>query len=218
MLYLVFLIVASIVIIVLIAFLEKASRKIKELETTLISTKIPGFFPTPKTVTERLVDEAGINLSNQHIANGFSDAVWAGRFQILSLKPVIVVDASHNRDSALKLRIALDDYFPGQDVTLIFGASEDKDISGMFTELMPRVSKIIVTQADHPRATPIDRLAKQARAYGLSVELITPVSAALEQAIRTVDQEAIVLATGSLFVAGEVLTAWESIQQKFEAD
>lgn len=166
----------------------------------------------------KIVDEAGMPLSNQHIVNGFRDAVWAGRFQVLSLKPVIVVDSSHNRDSALKLRIALDDYFPGQEVTLIFGASEDKDISGMFTELMPRVSKIIVTQADHPRATPIDRLAKQARAFGLSVELITPVSAALEQAIATVDQDTIVLATGSLFVAGEVLTAWESIQQNLEAD
>lgn len=158
----------------------------------------------------KIVDEAGMPLSNQHIANGFSDAVWAGRFQVLSHKPVIIVDSSHNRDSALKLRIALDDYFPGQDVTLIFGASEDKDISGMFTELMPRVSKIIVTQADHPRATPIDKLAKQARVFGLSVELITPVSAALEQAIGTVDQDEIVLATGSLFVAGEVLTAWKS--------
>jgi dihydrofolate synthase/folylpolyglutamate synthase len=158
----------------------------------------------------KIVDEAGMPLSNQHIANGFSDAVWAGRFQVLSHKPVITVDSSHNRDSALKLRIALDDYFPGQDVTLIFGASEDKDISGMFTELMPRVSKIIVTQADHPRATQIDKLAKQARVFGLSVELITPVSAALEQAIGTVDQDEIVLATGSLFVAGEVLTAWKS--------
>jgi dihydrofolate synthase/folylpolyglutamate synthase len=110
------------------------------------------------------------------------------------------------------LRFALDDYFPGQKVILIFGASEDKDIAGMLVELMPRVSKVIVTQANHPRAAPIEDLAKQARAYGTPVELFSSVSEALEFTARGADDEEVILAAGSLFVAGEVLTAWDAIQ------
>ena len=69
-------------------------------------------------------------------------------------------------NSALKLRIALDDYFPGQPVTLIFGASADKDIAGMMEELLPRVSRLIVTQAVHPRAAEPEELVGLAHGHG----------------------------------------------------
>jgi dihydrofolate synthase/folylpolyglutamate synthase len=131
----------------------------------------------------------------------------------LSFEPIILIDSAHNRDSALKLRLALDDYFPGQRVTLIFGASEDKDIAGMFVELMPRISNIIVTKANHPRAAQESDLAKQARAYGISVEECETISAALEYAVQNADEEEVILAAGSIFVAGEVLTAWENMSE-----
>jgi dihydrofolate synthase/folylpolyglutamate synthase len=159
-----------------------------------------------------VVRDGGFSLTNQQITDGFENAKWPGRFQVLSLKPTIVVDSAHNRDSALKLRFALDDYFPGQEVTLIFGASEDKDIPGMLVELMPRVSKVIVTQAIHPRAAPIDSLARQARAYGVHVELLPRVSEALEFAAQAAGEGEVILAAGSLFVVGEVLTAWDGIR------
>ncbi|MFX0080035.1 MAG: glutamate ligase domain-containing protein, partial [Candidatus Hermodarchaeota archaeon] len=115
---------------------------------------------------------------------------------------------------ALKLRIALEDYFPGQPVTLIFGASSDKDISGMFTELLPRVKRLFVTHADHPRAADVDELASMAREYGIRVEVFPKVSDALKNAIENVGFEEIILAAGSIFVAGEVLAAWEEISKK----
>jgi dihydrofolate synthase/folylpolyglutamate synthase len=154
--------------------------------------------------------KGGISINNGAIAKGFRDTVWRGRFEILSRDPILVVDSAHNRDSALKLRIALDDYFPGQPVTMIFGASEDKDISGMLTELLPRVKRIIVTQAVHPRAADPNMLAGMAREYGLRVEIITPVSKALEFALQNGRVGEVILVAGSLFITGEVLSAWEN--------
>ena len=63
MLYLVFLIVASIVIIVLIAFLEKASRKIKELEHTLAEEKRKRSMPL-LTLEVNTDDNYGVFLIN----------------------------------------------------------------------------------------------------------------------------------------------------------
>ncbi|NIS79424.1 MAG: bifunctional folylpolyglutamate synthase/dihydrofolate synthase [Anaerolineales bacterium] len=151
----------------------------------------------------------GVEIPEPAIRAGLRDVKWRGRFDILSRSPLVVVDSAHNRESALKLRIALDDYFPGQAVTLIFGASADKDISGMFTELLPRVSRLILTQAVHPRAADAEELADLAHSYGVGVEVIVPVSEALSRAMMQVDPEEVILATGSLFVAGEVLAAWE---------
>jgi dihydrofolate synthase/folylpolyglutamate synthase len=140
------------------------------------------------------ISQAGYSVTPADIREGFRSAVWPGRF---------------NRDSALKLRIALDDYFPGQLVTLVFGASEDKDIAGMFAELMPRVTKVIVSQAFHPRAADTETLGKIARTYGHAVETITPVADAFISAIENVGIEGVVLVAGSIFVAGEALEAWE---------
>jgi len=159
------------------------------------------------------IKEQGLVVNEEAIQEGFREVSWLGRFQILSRSPTVVVDSAHNRDSALKLRIALDDYFPSQPVTLIFGASADKDISGMMTELLPRVSRLIVTQAVHPRAAAPEELAHLAHTYGLRVEVVLPVSAALDRAITKARPGEVIIAAGSLFVVGEILAAWERLEQ-----
>ncbi len=98
----------------------------------------------------KVAGEQGLPTSDAAIQAGFAVTHWPARFEILSSEPLLVVDSAHNRDSALKLRQALDDYFPGRGVMLVFGASEDKDIEGMFTELMPRVQTVIATKSIHP--------------------------------------------------------------------
>jgi len=151
----------------------------------------------------------GWSIDDDAVRRGFSTVNWPGRFQVVGTEPVVVVDSAHNRDSALKLRIALDDYFPGQKVILIFGASADKDIAGMFTELLPRVSRLIITQADHPRSADPQEIADLAHAYALPVDVVSPVSETLARAMEIAGPEDVIVVAGSLFVAGEVLTAWE---------
>ena len=159
------------------------------------------------------IEKAGFEIDERAIREGFRNTTWPGRFQVLSRTPTVVVDCAHNRDSALKLRIALDDYFPGQNVTLIFGASEDKDIAGILTELMPRASRVVLTQAVHPRAASPEFLKEFTRTYGRAVELISPVSAAFDAVMKSVAEDEVVLATGSLFVVGEILEHWGELKQ-----
>ena len=72
--------------------------------------------------------------------------------RVLSQQPLVIVDSAHNADSAQKLVLALKEYFGGQSIVLIFGASTDKDIEGMLREFVPNVKRIIFTRASHPRA------------------------------------------------------------------
>jgi len=67
-----------------------------------------------------ILNKQGVEISENHIKEGFRTVSWPGRFDVISMEPIIVVDSAHNRDSALKLRIALDDYLPGQPITIIF--------------------------------------------------------------------------------------------------
>jgi dihydrofolate synthase/folylpolyglutamate synthase len=135
----------------------------------------------------------------------------------LSRNPFLVVDSAHNRDSARKLRQAIEDYFPGKPVTLIFGASEDKDISGMFAELLPTCSRLIVTHAPHPRAADMNTLIKSAGSYSCSVISADTVEIALQFSLDPGEPDGVVLAAGSLFVATAVRTAWFNRQPPNES-
>jgi dihydrofolate synthase/folylpolyglutamate synthase len=119
-----------------------------------------------------------------------------------------VVDSAHNRDSALRLRCALDDYYPEMPVVLLIGASEDKDISGILTELSPRVSEVVAVQSFHPRAIDPQRLVEIAAQLGKPARIISDIPDALEEALRLAGNDRLVMATGSIFVVAATREAW----------
>ncbi|HLO17421.1 MAG TPA: folylpolyglutamate synthase/dihydrofolate synthase family protein [Anaerolineales bacterium] len=151
---------------------------------------------------------SGIRISDEAIQKGFAEAKWPARFEVLRRQPPVVIDSAHNRDSALRLRQTLDEYFPEKPVILIFCALEDKDISGMLEELKPRLECVVATRADHPRAPSAEWIAEQVKKVGLPVEAVTPVADALERALELAGEQKMVLSAGSVAFAGEVGAAW----------
>ena len=82
---------------------------------------------------------SGLRLAEADIRKGFAEVRWPCRFEIVRREPPVVLDSAHNLNSFEKLAQTLEDYFPGRPVILIFGASEDKDVSGMFNALKSRL-------------------------------------------------------------------------------
>ncbi len=171
----------------------------------------------------RVAREQGLKISEADIRKGFASVTWPGRFEILHLDPLVIVDSAHNRDSAARLRQTLDDYLPGLPVVLIFGASEDKDITGILAELTPRISRVIATQSVHPRAANAVELAETVRALGRPAEAVVPVEKALEAALKAVEEQstqskapALILAAGSLFIAAAIRDIWKKQEAVIE--
>lgn len=154
----------------------------------------------------------GLELSEEAIFNGMANVHWPGRFEVLNRKPMIIVDSAHNRDSALKLRLAIDDYLPGKPVVLLFGASEDKDINGMFAELLPRVRQVVATQSIHPRAMDANKLVELAHQFGMRAQAVIPLEQAMETALALAGEDAVVVATGSIFIAAAVREVWQKME------
>lgn len=156
----------------------------------------------------------GIKITNKDILDGFSNVKWPARFEILRRDPPVIVDSAHNRDSALRLRLALDDYLPELPIILIFGASEDKDIEGMFSELLPRMDMVIATKSVHPRAIEVEELIKLVHRFGKRAIACSTVEEALAEANRMAQREAAILVTGSIFIAAAARKAWPEILSK----
>ena len=156
--------------------------------------------------------ENGMPLSDAAILDGFARVTWPGRFEILRRSPPVVVDSAHNRDSAARLHQALLEYFPELPIVLIFGASEDKDVAGMFDELItpqrPPIRQVIATRSYHPRAMEPEQLVELAQQRGAPAKVVGAVEDALEEAVRLAGSDALVLAAGSIFIAAGVRETW----------
>jgi dihydrofolate synthase/folylpolyglutamate synthase len=157
----------------------------------------------------RELEKGGWKIGLEAIQQGFARIVWPGRFEIIAREPFVVLDSAHNQDSAARLRAALDDYFPGAEITLIFGASEDKNVAGMFAELLPRMTRVILTQSVHPRALDVEKLHELAAPFGIPTESIVPLEKAVERSLENTHGNTLILVTGSLFVVA-------GSRQKFE--
>jgi dihydrofolate synthase/folylpolyglutamate synthase len=143
----------------------------------------------------------GIEVTDLGLQRGFRTVAWPGRFEILRQDPALIIDSAHNRDSAQKLYNVLKDYFPGQEVVLVFGASEDKDITGMLTELKPGINQVVATKSTHPRAADPDQLVSIANKLSLPAISTESVEEAMDEAEQLSDGKKIILVTGSIFVA-----------------
>jgi dihydrofolate synthase/folylpolyglutamate synthase len=154
---------------------------------------------------------SGIPITDEQIQKGFSQVKWRARFEVVRREPPVIFDSAHNQDSFSKLNESLQTYFPDKKVYLIFGASEDKNIPGMFAELKPRIQKIIITRADHPRALEVERIQQLADQAGVQWEAVVPVKSALARALELSEKDgSIVLSAGSMFVTAEVMSAWKT--------
>jgi dihydrofolate synthase/folylpolyglutamate synthase len=160
---------------------------------------------TAIAVIEVLV-EKGFNIDSQSIVKGLAEVTWPGRFQVIGRQPTIILDGAHNPAAIKELIRSLAVY--GGDYSqliLVFGASIEKDVTGMATLLRPYASRVIVTSSRHPRAVAALQLKDEFEHLGLRVETVQTVAAAFKRARKVAGEKDLICVTGSLFVIGEVL-------------
>ena len=154
-----------------------------------------------------------LEVSNEAIQKGFSSVKWRSRFEIARKEHPVIFESAHNQDSFARMAETLETYFPGKQVYLILGASEDKNLAGMFEEMKPKIKKLIATRADHPRALEPEKICQVAEQVGVEAESLEPVEAAFRRALELSEKDgSIVLSAGSMFVTAEVMTAWDKMK------
>ena len=167
--------------------------------------------------------EKGFNISRDTLATGLAQVNWPGRFQVLRRHPLIVADGAHNLYSIQRLKETLGQYFglvagrrlPGARLNngvshidraiLVIGASFDKEIASIVSELSPLFDKVIVTHSQHPRAAEPDALVAEFAQHGVETLVTDNVPAALSLAKSLSGDNDLICVTGSLFVVGEVI-------------
>lgn len=156
----------------------------------------------------------GFKISQDSIVSGLAEVSWPGRFQILSHNPLLVVDGAHNPGAAKRLRQSLKQYLDYDRAILVIGASSDKDIAGIVSELAPHFDKVIATRSQHPRAMAPATIVAEFKQRGIEAEATEDVPTALSLALSTAESVDMVCVIGSLFVVAEAIEHAEALGLK----
>lgn len=147
------------------------------------------------------------------IQTGFAQVNWPGRLQTLHQHPhtpTLLLDVAHTPGSAQRLAQALQTYYHYHKLWLIIGMMGEKDTQGIFAPLLPLTSGIIVTAVDHPRAARPGTLIPYTQ--NIPTHQAPHVGLALQKAWQLAQPQDLICVTGSLYLVGDLLNKWESLQ------
>jgi dihydrofolate synthase/folylpolyglutamate synthase len=142
---------------------------------------------------------ARINVTRPQIRNGLKRAYWPGRFQIISRKPLVILDGAHNPAGIKALIKTVQQNFHGK-FTVIFGCQKTKDYKRILAELKPLISELIITRSSHLQAQDPLLIHKK-----MKWKVPTYVAHSVSEAILRWDQKTPLLITGSLFLVADFL-------------
>lgn len=124
------------------------------------------------------------NITDESLRKGLLDTRWAGRLELISEKPVFVIDGAHNVEAAQLLADEIDRLFDEEwDKTLILGVLADKEVDAIVKILVPKFDRVVITLPDNPRAMKVDELAYRVGMYCDDIVCIENVDSAVQHSL-----------------------------------
>ena len=157
--------------------------------------------------TLRVLETRGFNISKNNIKKGLLQVVkntdLLGRWQTLSLDPLIICDTAHNKEGlTYVLKQLLEQKF--DKLHIVIGVVNDKDLSSILP-LFPKDASYYFCKPDIPRGLDTQELQKQAHEYQLFGAMYDSVKDALQTAKNKASNKDVIFIGGSTFVVAEVV-------------
>ncbi|HEY4452610.1 MAG TPA: cyanophycin synthetase [Solirubrobacteraceae bacterium] len=164
-------------------------------------------FALARAAAEAYLEQAGIVASAPAIAAAARTTAVPGRLQRLAGEPPTILDGAHNPHAVRALVAALSELHDGGPLALVLGVLDDKDAAEMLTALLPICAHAWFTAPPSGRALSPAALESLARQLGFTASDCEPrPERALAQAQAWAQPRgATVLATGSVYLVGELL-------------
>jgi len=169
----------------------------------------PGEFQRRNFALAETAAEAYLGqLDSQAVADAATDVRVPGRLEVIDHRPLTLLDGAHNAEGMTALVQSLPELVERQppEVVAVVSVLSDKDAAGMLRALLPVCRSLVLTASSNPRALPPATLQSLARQLGgPPTEIVPDAHAALARARALAGPEGAVLATGSLYLVGELL-------------
>ncbi|MDD6395238.1 MAG: bifunctional folylpolyglutamate synthase/dihydrofolate synthase [Firmicutes bacterium] len=155
----------------------------------------------------RVLIQRGLSIKEENIAAGIAAARIPARFEVISGKPLVILDGAHNPDGIEALCNSIDTLLDGRSIIGIIGMLGDKEYENSLSKIIPRFSRVFTVTPDSPRALSAKSLAECAEKFAgedVAVKSFENLKKAAEKAIEMADETSAVVVCGSLYLASAI--------------
>ncbi len=149
--------------------------------------------------------EVGFALDDLAVKEGIRRCCMPARFEKVSSKPLIIMDAGHN-PQGIDALTALLDQFPQQQKRVVFAVMQDKEYPYAIKELASRAKSFYGVSLDMPRALSAESIASHAAQFCKNSFAFGSVEGALQTALDNIGDDCL-LVCGSFYIMEQAMTA-----------
>jgi dihydrofolate synthase/folylpolyglutamate synthase len=179
----------------------------KRWEYDSISMPLPGAFQYENAATALATLEAlagrGYPMERDVARRGIERTRWHGRLDTITHRPEIIVDGACNTGAMTAVRDYLLSRGTRDRTVAVVAMCRDKDMKEALAILGEACARMVFTAVRNPRAMDAAGLAALAP-HGVETAVEADPAAAVRRAIESAGPEGTVIATGSLYLVGEV--------------
>jgi dihydrofolate synthase/folylpolyglutamate synthase len=148
-----------------------------------------------------------VSFDEHKARKALSTVNWAGRMQVLRREPTVIVDGAHNVHGVKALINTLEKVYPNRSIHFVISILADKDYSEMIRLFCTKAGQIYVAQNKSDRAATAAAQLKEIAKHGVPAIAFPSVAEAYAAALAAAGDDGVVVAGGSLYTVGEVISA-----------
>ena len=152
-----------------------------------------------------VLKDKGYNITEQNIKEGIKKTILPARVEVISKKPLVILDGGHNEDGAKAFYEAVKECFDsGKKIFVIAGMMNDKAVEESLKPLISKADTFVAVTPENPRAMKAEVLGEIAKKYCHNVTICDSAISSLDLIKSEITENDMLFVVGSLYLAGEV--------------
>lgn len=156
--------------------------------------------------TLEIIKRDGFNITENSIVEGLKTCRFAGRFEILSENPVIILDGGHNINGIEYFSKAIKENFDENKIILFFGMLKDKNPEDVLPYILPLCKEVYTLTPNNPRAMKSTYLSELINKHSDIKTIPLDDYNQIIPVVKNINKNDIIAFVGSLYMIGDVRT------------
>ena len=147
----------------------------------------------------------GYTITEQNIKDGIRKTILPARVEVISKKPLVILDGGHNEDGAKAFYEAVKECFDSnKKLFVVAGMMNDKAVEESLKPLISKADTFVAVTPENPRAMKAEALSEIAKKYCHNVICCDNANSSLDLIKNEITKNDMLFVVGSLYLAGEV--------------
>lgn len=144
-------------------------------------------------------------ITDENIKSGIEKTILPARVEIISKKPLVILDGGHNADGAKAFFNAVSSVLDSKEkVFVVAGMMGDKAVENSLSPLIKKSDCFVCVTPENPRAMTAKELSEIADKYCANVLIVESPKKAVKLVESMLNEKDVLCVVGSLYLAGEV--------------